>query len=139
LPFHHDLQWVGKDMAISSDREKARRVIGSLFADGGTALYNAISAGNQHLVDNPAPDRISAIVVLSDGADSGGGLTLAELLDQIRSDGETRTTRVFTIGYETQPEQGTILEEIAESTKAKFFEGTAADIHEVFRDISTFF
>jgi Ca-activated chloride channel family protein len=139
LPFHHDLQWVGKDMAMSSDREKARRAVSSLFANGGTALYNAISAGNQHLVDRPAPDRISAIVVLSDGSDSGGGLTLAQLLDEIRSDGESRTTRVFTIGYETELQQGKILKEIAESTKAKFFEGTAADIHEVFRDISTFF
>jgi Ca-activated chloride channel family protein len=124
---------------MASGRDKARRTVDTYFASGSTALYRSIAEANRFLLEQATPDRISAIVVLSDGADTEGNPTLEELLEQIGFDAERESVRVFTIGYDTQPEDEAALEEIAEATKAKFFEGTPENIREVFRDISTFF
>jgi Ca-activated chloride channel family protein len=81
---------------------------------------------------------ITAVVVLSDGEDRDSRIRLDQLLETIRSDAETQSVRVFTIGY-GQDAQRAILEQIADVTRAKFFEGTPETIREVFKEISTFF
>jgi len=139
LPFNSDVRWVAKGMKMEKQRAEAKRQVNTYFAGGGTALYRAVEEASKYLEENPTPKRISAIVVLSDGEDTDGGITLNQLLDQIRTDNEAKSTRIFTIGYETSPQEEKVLEEISESTKAKFFEGTQDNIRDVFRDISTFF
>ena len=91
-------------------------------------------------MDNSAKnaDKISAIVVLTDGADTHSKLKLDQLLSMIRSDNETRTIRVFTIGYGSAAQKD-VLQKIADATQAKYYIGKPENIREVFRDISTFF
>ena len=112
----------------------------SLFADGGTALYDAIDMAYQRMTADHAAesDRIAAIVVLSDGEDTHSKLKLEPLLQRIRFDGETRAIRVFTIAYGKDAKKD-VLQQIAEATQARSFEGKAENIRTVFRDISTFF
>jgi Ca-activated chloride channel family protein len=139
LPFNSTYTWAAQGLPMASGREQALRTADTYFARGGTALYGSVAEANRYLLEHASPDRISAIVVLSDGADSGQGPPLKELLDQIGFDAERESARVFTIGYDTQPADEEALKEIADATKAKFFEGTPENIQEVFRDISTFF
>jgi hypothetical protein len=65
-------------------------------------------------------------------------MKLKELMDRIRYNGETRAIHVFTIAYGRDARKD-VLQQIAEATQAKFYEGTPQNIVEVFRDISTFF
>ena len=139
VTFNNDVRFAATDLQIGPNRDKILRSIDSLFADGGTALYRAIGEGFDLFQKKPEPDRITSVVVLSDGADSVGNQSdLNNLLNQIRSDGETRNTRVFTIGY-GEGANGEVLEAIANATRAKYFKGDTRNIDQVFIDISTFF
>jgi Ca-activated chloride channel family protein len=143
LPFNSQMSWASQDMAMKQGRARSLTVIDSLFAHGGTALYDSISAAYDHLLErqngDPAHDsRIRAVVVLTDGEDTESKIRLDQLMEQIRFDGEHRTIRVFTIAYGRDARKD-ILGNIAEATQAKSYEGNPKNIVDVFRDISTFF
>ncbi len=143
LPFNSTMNWASQDLLMKSGRAQSLQVVESLFAQGGTALYDSIAAGYNHLLERQKADagresRIRAVVVLTDGEDTESKMKLPELMSQIRFDGEVRTIRVFTIAYGRDARQD-ILKNIAEATQAKSYTGTPKNIVDVFRDISTFF
>ncbi len=140
VPFSDTIFAAPPARPLSEIRQRAMSDAGSLIANGGTALYDAIAAAYREQVGRAKQnaDRISAIVVLTDGADTNSGLKLDQLLNEIRFDSEKRTIRVFTIGY-GQDAQKEVLKKIADATQAKFYEGKPENIREVFKDISTFF
>lgn len=139
LPFSSEMHWSGQDISVKHGREQLLQQIDSLFAGGGTALYDSIDAAYQHLADSPNPDaKIQSVVVLTDGEDTQSRMKLSELMERIRYNGETRAIHVFTIAYGRDARKD-ILQKVAEATQAKFYEGTPQNIVEVFRDISTFF
>jgi len=95
----------------------------------------------QHLLAQNAEsssDSILSIVVLTDGEDTESKMHLNDLMDRIRFDGERHNIHVFTIAYGKDAKKD-ILNQIAQSTQAKFYEGTPENIVGVFKDISTFF
>jgi Ca-activated chloride channel family protein len=138
LPFNSQPAWAGKDLLMSKDRDSATRLIESFFPGGDTALYDSINEAYQYLLQNPKGGKISAIVVLTDGADTKSQTSLEYLLDEIRFDNESKTIRVFTIGYGPDAKRD-VLEAIANATQAKFYAGTPENIQSVFKEISTFF
>lgn len=140
VPFSQTVFPAGPAKPLREIRTRAMGEAGSLIANGGTALYDAISAAYREQADKAEQnaDRISAIVVLTDGADTHSNRKLEQLLQEIRYDSEKRTIRVFTIGY-GQDAQKDVLKKIADATQAKFYEGKPENIREVFKDISTFF
>jgi Ca-activated chloride channel homolog len=138
LPFSSALHWSGQDVQVSAGRQKLLEQIDSLFAGGGTALYDSIDAAYQHLARQNNDSKIQAVVVLTDGEDTESKTKLSVLMERISYNGETRAIHVFTIAYGRDAKKD-ILKQIAEATQAKFYEGTPQNIVEVFRDISTFF
>lgn len=138
LPFNSRSAWAGQDLEMSRDRDRAIASIQGLFPAGGTALYDSIDEGFRFLLDRNVRDRITAVVVLTDGEDRDSRLRLEALLSNIRSDNERRAIRVFTIGYGSEA-NATVLKRIADATQAKFYEGTPQNIESVFKEISTFF
>jgi Ca-activated chloride channel family protein len=140
LPFNNRLDWAFQNVPLKDARDRARSTLNGVFASGGTALYEAIAeayAFQRQLADKQ-PGRISAVVVLTDGEDTDSSLKLPELLARIRGGSESRTIPVFTIGYGRDANRQ-VLEQIATTTGARFYEGTPANIRSVFREISTFF
>jgi Ca-activated chloride channel family protein len=139
LPFSSELHWAQQDALMKNQRPQLVQQVDSLFASGGTALYDSIDAAYQHLAAVNNPDaKIQAVVVLTDGEDTESKMKLNELMERIRYNGETRAIHVFTIAYGRDAKKS-ILQQIADATQAKFYEGTPQNIVEVFRDISTFF
>lgn len=138
LPFNDQMAWAGQDILMSNGRQSAARTIDGLFPNGGTALYDAIATAYQYLLDHPKADKISALVVLTDGADTNSHTALDDLLNQIRFDNEQKTIRVFTIGYGPDARKD-VLKQLADATQARFYEGTPENIQSVFKEISTFF
>src|SRR5271166_5557093 len=81
VPFSSRISWASTDTPISSGRDQLLSTISSLYAQGGTALYDAIDAGYDHLLQREKQgqsDRILAVVVLTDGADTESKLKLNE-------------------------------------------------------------
>jgi Ca-activated chloride channel homolog len=138
VPFSSQPSWAGTDMPVSANRQNALSTIDSFFPSGGTALYDSIATAYQYLLDHPRSDKISAIVVLTDGADTDSHTQLSSLIQTISFDNEKNTIRVFTIGYGTDAVKD-VLKQIADATQAKFYEGAPENIQSVFREISTFF
>ena len=137
LSFNNTASWASTDQPLSTSRKPSIDAIDSLFAGGGTALYDAIDTAYQHLQQRPA-DHIRAIVVLTDGEDNRSNLHLEDLLSRIRADAETHTIRIYTIAYGGDARRD-VLEQIATATQGKSYTGDPKNIVEVFRDISTFF
>jgi Ca-activated chloride channel homolog len=142
LPFSNQVNWAKQDVAIKTGKDQLEGTISSLFAGGGTALYDAIDAGYQHLQEHnraqQGEDSILSVVVLTDGADTESKLPLDQLMQHIQYDGETHTIHVFTIAYGKDAKKD-VLKQIADATQAKTYEGTPQNIVGVFKDISTFF
>jgi Ca-activated chloride channel family protein len=141
LPFSSQVNWAKQDVPIKNGKDQLDGTISSLFAGGGTALYDAIDAGYQHLQadrSQQGEDSILSVVVLTDGADTESKLPLDQLMQRIQYDGETHTIHVFTIAYGKDAKKD-VLKQIAEATQAKTYEGTPQNIVGVFKDISTFF
>jgi Ca-activated chloride channel family protein len=139
LPFSSELHWAQRNASVQSERANLTNQIGSLFAGGGTALYDAIDSAYQQLVSaGPGESKIEAVVVLTDGEDTESKMKLEQLMEGIKFNGETRAIHIFTIAYGKDARKD-ILQKIADATQAKFYVGTPQNIVEVFRDISTFF
>ena len=140
MPFNSRVLRDEEPQPLTDYRPVAEQIVSSLFANGGASLYDTLSLAYQQVQHQQEedPSRIAAIVVLSDGRDTTSKLTLDQLLAQIRYDFDRHTIRVFTIGYEA--ENGIdVLKQISEVTQGRYYEGTQANIREIFRDISTFF
>ncbi len=129
--------WATADQPLAASRKPSIDAVDSLFASGGTALYDALDQAYAHLQRRPS-DHIRAIVVLTDGEDNRSVLRLSELLSEVRTDAESRSIRIYTIAYGSDARRD-LLKEIADATQGKSYEGTPQNIVDVFRDISTFF
>jgi len=139
LPFSTRMNWAFQDLPVKTQRQKAQDTISSLFADGGTELYDSIDAAYKHLLDKGLKnDSIRAVVVLTDGADTESNEKLEDLLQHIQQNSEQRPISIFSIAYGGDARRD-VLQKISEATQARMYEGTPQNIVEVFRDISTFF
>jgi Ca-activated chloride channel family protein len=141
LPFNSKFAWANQNLLIKTGRDDLNKTIDSLFAQGGTALYDSIDEGYQYLSNQTRggeAESILSVVVLTDGEDTESKMHLSDLMDRIRYDGETHKIHVFTIAYGKDARKD-ILAQIAEATQAKSYEGTPETIVGVFKDISTFF
>jgi Ca-activated chloride channel homolog len=124
--------------AMATQRAQAKSSIQSLFASGGTALYDATRSAYQLALTRAKTDRdrIHAVVVMTDGQDESSKLPLEQLRSTLTS--EDRTVRVFTIAYGTGADPR-ILDSIAEAGQGTSAKGTQANIISVFQDIGAFF
>jgi Ca-activated chloride channel family protein len=138
MTFNSQVTWARPLTPIGPSRQQTLTVIHGLFADGGTALYDAVDQAYNTMAATPAPSKISALVVLSDGADRDSALRLDTLLQHVRFDSEGHGIRIFTIGYGTDARTD-VLQKIADATQGRYYDGKPENIRDVFKEISTFF
>jgi Ca-activated chloride channel family protein len=141
LPFSDQMRWAtpGTGIDLKTGRQQLTDRINSLYADGGTRLYDSIDAAYEQLTGPQAQkDRIAAVVVLTDGEDTASRMKLNELLARVKSDESGHGVRIFTIGYGSDA-NADVLGRIADQTRAKFYAGKPENIREVFKDVATFF
>jgi Ca-activated chloride channel family protein len=114
--------------------------VNGIFADGDTALYDAILRGRDIAQQSAKTDKrhIHAVVVLTDGEDNESHVTLAQLLDKLASAEQSNAVRVFTIGYGGEA-SGTALKRIAERTGGAYYHGDVDNIRSVYEEIASFF
>jgi Ca-activated chloride channel homolog len=138
LPFSTTVSDAGASVRVKTGRNEAATRIDGLFPEGKTALYDAIAAAYQRVAARAKPDRIQAIVVLTDGEDTSSRMKLEDLLSRIKANAESRPIKVFTIAYGKEANRQ-ILQAIATATHARSYDGTPQNILGVFKDVSTFF
>jgi len=142
LMFNHSVpDRVAALEAVGPKRQALAKQIENTFADGGTALYDAIAAAYQKLQRQALQDprRIFALVVLSDGVDESSRIKLEDLQRRLTPSSEMGTVvRLFTIAYGAGADPK-VLQSIAEAGGGAFFSGDPATIRQVYRDLAAFF
>jgi Ca-activated chloride channel homolog len=120
---------------------KLRQTVQNLIADGGTAVYDATIEGFRTVRSGASPDRINAVVVLTDGEDTDSGASADEVVDAVRAQGDSDDqVRVFTIAYSAGAVGAAeALQKISEASGGQAYEGDTEDIEAVYRSISSFF
>ncbi len=122
----------------AANRQELETAITGLFAEGGTALYDATIDGLDLLQSDADPKHIQAVVVLSDGEDTRSNATIESLTRELEKRSETGSQRVFTIAYGVDA-NSEALKTIAETTGGKAYSGNPDTIASVYTSISSFF
>ena len=105
-----------------------------LIPNGNTSLFDAIDLARQELDKLNQPDRINAIVLLSDGADTSSLMTVEQMEDGF---GES-SIQIFPIAYGDDAET-VILQRIADFSRTQLVKGSTDDINKIFENLSRYF
>jgi Ca-activated chloride channel family protein len=100
--------------------------IRDLQPDGGTGLYATVRAASKALSDPAAfdPERINAIVVLTDGRNEfPADNNIASLVDALDVEDSDRAVRVFPIAYGEDADLGE-LTKIADASRAAAYDAS---------------
>ncbi len=126
--------------AIGTQRAELAAAINDQFPLNGTPLYHVTSNAYASMLDSYDPDKINAVVFLTDGVNDDGnqGDDASEfdaLIDQLQAGSEgaaSRPVRVFTISYGDGADTIT-LKAIAQATSAAHYDASnPATIQQVF-------
>jgi Ca-activated chloride channel homolog len=123
-------------------KAKGMEFIGSLQVEGGTKLYDAALYGRNWLSQNLRRDGINAVVILTDGEDSGSKLSLSELGTELKKSNFSSDQRIafFTVGYgkagDFSPD---VLKQIAELNGGYYSQGDPASIARLMANLQTEF
>jgi Ca-activated chloride channel family protein len=108
--------------------------IQGMIPEGKTSLYDAIDMARLELDKLNQPDRINAIVVLSDGADTASMMTI----DQMEQNFGETSIPIFPIAYGEDAET-TVLQRIADFARTQLVKGGTDDINKIFENLSRYF
>jgi Ca-activated chloride channel family protein len=138
--FNEDVDELVPISPFGGNEDALEGQIASLSPRGGTAFRDA-TAESFERVKAIGGDRINAVVVLSDGADTDSRRSLERVTHELSSQGDSATqVRVFTIAYSATAEGAAeALQAIAEASGGQYYEGGTEDIALVYRSISSFF
>jgi VWFA-related protein len=118
---------------FTRDTKLLKEAIDSTYAEGGTALYDALFAAFRKLRDHAGR---KAIVLLSDGEDTNSKFSYQRVLEAAK----TSEVIIYTIGLGVSfldVSTHSILKELAEETGGRpFFPGRAEDLEGVYQQIA---
>lgn len=126
---------------VGEKRAEIRQKLDLLLPRGGTALFDSIGVAFDKMKTDP--NRINAVVVMTDGQDTDSAKYksangLMDVLIGNREGAKAPDISIFTIGYGKDADSS-VLSTIARRGGGKYSVGTTDDIQAVFRDIATFF
>jgi Ca-activated chloride channel family protein len=116
--------------------------ISSLIANGNTRLYDSSLYARNWLQKNLRSDAINAVLVLTDGEDSGSQISLDRLSEELKKSNFESQDRIafFTVGYgkagEFNPEA---LEKIAQINGGYYRPGNPETISNLIADLQVEF
>lgn len=129
-------QWtIANSDASSSELSSLRAYIDALTPEGGTAIYSALDRAYDAALQAAKvdPQAVTSIVLMTDG-ENNNGIDASEFIDRMngRPDSE-KDIRIFTIRFgEAKPEE---LQQIADLTGGKVFDGRSGSLSQVFKEI----
>lgn len=125
---------------LEGNKEDIYTLIDGLEADGGTELYLAVRDTVERMNDVDEGERIRAVVVLSDGADTGEqGVTLNEAVQAIAASRDSvNPVIVVPLAYGVDADM-VALSDIARASATRVQSGNPSNIEDVLRVIQSFF
>ncbi|MDX1663358.1 MAG: VWA domain-containing protein [Candidatus Promineifilaceae bacterium] len=140
--FGDDVVQLGPGGRVGEVGEALQLTIGNLFAEGNTALYDAVCEGMetlQHLreADEAAGEaRLYGIILLSDGQDTNSERTESEMMYGCLPDAEATTgIKLFTIAYGEDADKQ-LLQRLANRTNAFSYPAEPETIEAIYEKIA---
>jgi Ca-activated chloride channel family protein len=140
ITFNHQLTNLVPLDRISVNGEKGKQKIQTLFADGGTRLFDGMQKGLNSIKKRrqKAPMRRYGLVVLSDGDDTNSELGRYDFSDSLPKGDNPNVIKIFTIAYGGKANRDLLIE-ISNTTNARMFKSSPDAIEKVYRELSTNF
>ena len=123
-------------------KKKGLEFIKQLQARGGTRLYDSALFAGDWLSENLRPNAINAVLILTDGNDSGSEINLDQLSQELEKSGYASDERIsfFTIGYGRKGDFNLdALKKIAEVNGGYYRQGDPSTILSVMSDLQVEF
>ncbi len=120
--------------------ETAVAKVSGLFANGGTALYDAVSMSYSTLLayGKKNPKRRYAIMLLTDGDDTSSKMNRHDFLDSLPKSEEIEVPKIYTIAYGPEADKD-LLAQISNRTNARLFGSTPEEIKRTYKELSANF
>ena len=141
LPFNENVRELDPGGRAGDVAERLDDSVLGLYAEGGTALYDAVCAAVDKVAELRAAHeaagekRLYGIVVLSDGQDTASAMTENDMFGCLPSGEDVEGVKVFTIAYGEDADTD-VLQRIANRTNGKTFSGDPDTIERVYTAIS---
>lgn len=116
--------------------------ISNLKAGGGTRLYDSSIYARDWLLKNARPDAINAVLILTDGEDSGSKINLQQLSQRLKESNFESGEKIafFTVGYGNEGEfNHQALQKIAELNGGYYRKGDPQTISSLMADLQVEF
>ncbi len=124
---------------LKTNRSPLISRISQLEAGGDTSLLDGVVAAYDRLQRLNDPERINAIVVMTDGKENASNIRLNELVAKLQRGNETGVpVVVFGIAYGSDADMSA-LEAIAGATNGQTYRGTVETIKGLYKILSTYF
>lgn len=123
-------------------RDRGLQFVSGLKVDGGTALYDAAIFARNWLQQNLRKDAINAVLILTDGEDSGSKISLEQLEKELPKSGFNSDQRIafFTVGYGNEGEfNADALKKIADLNGGYYSNGEPESIARLMADLQVEF
>ncbi len=122
-------------------KEELATAVSNLFAQGDTALFDAVCHAVTYINEQKAADliaedrRLYGVVVLSDGDDTISKLTENDMFNCLPTGEDVEGTKIFTIAYGEDADIE-LLKRIANRTNGVMYEGDPESLQDVYLAIS---
>jgi Ca-activated chloride channel family protein len=123
-------------------RDRGLQFISSLQVGGGTKLYDSALYARNWLQQNLRKDAINAVLILTDGEDSGSQVRLEQLGEELKKSGFGSDQRIafFTVGYGNEGDfNPTALKQIADLNGGYYSKGEPESIARLMADLQVEF
>ncbi|MEL6493919.1 MAG: extracellular solute-binding protein [Cyanobacteria bacterium J06623_7] len=123
-------------------KDRGIQFISQLKAGGGTKLYDSSLYARDWLMKNSRPEAINAVLILTDGEDSGSDVNLTQLSAQLKSSNFESGENIafFTVGYGKDGEfNASVLQQIAQLNGGYYRKGDPQTISNLMADLQVEF
>lgn len=123
---------------LANNRAALTQALDTLVAGGNTALLDAVRTAYTRLQRQADPERINAIVAMTDGKENASSVTLRQLAGEIQAGNRDVPVVIFCIAYGRDADYA-VLETLAEASDGQVREGTTETIRELYKILSSYF
>ncbi len=124
--------------ALSANRAILTAAVDGLQAGGNTALLDGVRTAYGRLQRQADPERINAIVVMTDGRENASTISVRQLTAEINAGNRDLPVVIFSIAYGRDADY-TVLQALADASGGQVREGTTETIRELYKILSSYF
>lgn len=123
---------------LAKNRAALNREVDSLQANGNTAFLDGVRTAYRRLQQTGDPDRINAIVAMTDGRENASRVTLQQLTDEVRAGNQKVPVIIFSVAYGSDADIK-FLETLSNASGGQVRTGTPETIRELYKILSSYF